>query len=402
MPGRATLLIALTADIRALARRRCAPSHDQPVTDSSGGAKKGASLDLRPLTSRILAWETGSAFEAEAAYLLLARERLPHVYRAVTERWRAWFVRVNPDDEFPEFTKTNLASEADFVRRGVSLDVRRGAPPTPREAIEQHDASPVLLGPLRDKDAAGRFIEQVVDTFDLCRFYRTLVQAPHATACPYKEMGRCPAPCDGSEPMPSYRARVRAAADALARGSISRDAFRKTLDDHMRTAAATHDFEAAASAKAVLGRLAAFDKPLFAHICDVSRSAFLIAAPTQGGPPAARLFVFAPALNAAFTRLADVPLSSETIATPPAELTDAIVRALRAGSSSPIDQQTLADSLGLLGRWLTKPRTKSRVRTARLDLDADTAALTRALTDVLRDFAKGKAADALEEAELAL
>ena len=37
----------------------------------------------------------------------------------------------------------------------------------------------VVLGPLPDKDAAGRMIETVIDCFDLCRYHHILVQAPH-------------------------------------------------------------------------------------------------------------------------------------------------------------------------------------------------------------------------------
>src|SRR6185295_16204268 len=73
----------------------------------------------------------------------------------------------------------------------------------------------VFIGPIADKDTAGRLIERTIDAFDLCRYHHLLVQAPRATACAYKEMGRCPAPCDGSETMAGFRARTLAAAAHL-------------------------------------------------------------------------------------------------------------------------------------------------------------------------------------------
>src|SRR5205807_1860255 len=99
----------------------------------------------------------------------------------------AWFVHVNPDANFPRYTKT------------IDLTTKTG----------------VLIGPVEDKHAAARLIQLAEDSFDLCRYYNILVESPNARACAYKEMGKCPAPCDGSITMDQYRAMVSASANTL-------------------------------------------------------------------------------------------------------------------------------------------------------------------------------------------
>jgi len=58
-------------------------------------------------------------------------------------------------------------------------------------------------------------IEIAEDAFDLCRYYNVLVEAPGARACAYKEMGKCPAPCDGSISMEQYRGMVEWSAQGM-------------------------------------------------------------------------------------------------------------------------------------------------------------------------------------------
>ena len=96
----------------------------------------------------------------------------------------AWFVHVDPDANFPRYVKT------------TDLAARTG----------------VYLGPLEDKHAAARLIQLAEDAFDLCRYYNILVESPHAKACAYKEMGKCPAPCDGSISMDAVPPARRAGA----------------------------------------------------------------------------------------------------------------------------------------------------------------------------------------------
>src|SRR5947207_15818153 len=66
----------------------------------------------------------------------------------------------------------------------------------------------MFVGPVEDKHAAARLIELVEDLFDLCRYYNILLESPRGKACAYKEMGKCPAPCDGSIGIEHYRRMV--------------------------------------------------------------------------------------------------------------------------------------------------------------------------------------------------
>src|SRR5882724_2202377 len=122
-----------------------------------------------------------SGFEADWIYLEAARELFPRTYQGMVGFKPAWFVQVDPTNNFPRYIKTI----APLGKRGL------------------------VIGPLEDKHAAARLIQLVEDSFDLCRYYNILVESPNAKACAYKEMGKCPAPCDGSISMSEYRQLVR-------------------------------------------------------------------------------------------------------------------------------------------------------------------------------------------------
>jgi excinuclease UvrABC nuclease subunit len=200
--GRAILVVA-AADLRRAARSRMA-------------AAATPRADLRAITRRIVMITTDSVFETDLLFLTTARLLLPSIYKAAAERWRGWFLRVDPDEEHPRFVKQSTQS----------LESEGGE----------------LLGPVSDKHAAGKLIDRLIDVFDLCRYHSVLVQAPSGTACAYKEMGRCPAACDGSETLESYRGRVREAIECCRDGpEATREAWRK----RMTHAAAALEFERA-------------------------------------------------------------------------------------------------------------------------------------------------------------
>lgn len=217
-----TVLIATTADVRAWAVRRFAPREE---------GEKTTRAELRGVARVVRAGVVGSRFEADLAYLGLARERLAHAHRAVTDRWQGWFVHVDWEDEHPRFVKC--------VTRSLGGDEwRRGA----------------LVGPFANKHAAGRAMEGVTELFDLCRYHHLLVQTPHARACAYKEMGKCPAPCDGSERLERYRRRVRESVE-LMRGGVERE--KKRAESRMKESAGEQAFEDAAREKEWIERLKA-------------------------------------------------------------------------------------------------------------------------------------------------
>ena len=139
----------------------------------------------------------------------------------------AWFVHVNPQTNFPRYIKT-----IDLSRAGV------------------------IAGPVADKHAAARLIALLEDAFDLCRYYQILVEAPHGRACAYKEMGKCPAPCDGSISMEQYHRMIQHSVDTLADPA---PAVREQ-ESRMRAAAADLHFESAAKIKAFADQLSQLGK----------------------------------------------------------------------------------------------------------------------------------------------
>jgi excinuclease UvrABC nuclease subunit len=187
-------------------------------------------VDYRELVRRVYWRRVDSAFEADAVYLEAARQIFPRTYRGMLGFDPAWFVHVNPATPFPRYVKT-----IDLSRQGV------------------------LIGPIEDKHAAARFVQLVEDAFDLCRYYNVLVEAPRGRACAYKEMGKCPAPCDGSISIEQYRKMIRWSAATV----VSPAAFVEEHTRRMAAAAAELNFESAAKIKQYLGQISQFGKGSF-------------------------------------------------------------------------------------------------------------------------------------------
>jgi hypothetical protein len=232
--GATPVLIATTGDLRERLRVRLGLGEG----DAPGALGLRGRTDYAAVVRSAWAAAAGSSFETELAYLTIARRLMPMAYRTVIERWRAWFVHVEPGAEFPQLRKTNLVGLAS-ARRAGGAGSREGER---RNLIE----GGLLLGPIVGKDPAGRLIERLTDGFDLCRFQAILVQAPKATACAYKEMGRCPAACDGSESMTTYRERVRRAMTSFGPAAGESAA---ALQTEMTIAAAAGDYALAARHK---------------------------------------------------------------------------------------------------------------------------------------------------------
>lgn len=330
---RRTILIATTADARELARKRLAP-HDpaQP---------RSARVDYHALArgGTVHAIPVGSSLEADAVYMHQARARLPHLARVVAERRRAWFVHVDPEEEFPQWTKTNLIGLVGVRSAGNAI----GGQALP---------AGLLLGPLPDKDSAGSFIEKVIDCFDLCRFHTILVQAPRGVACAYKEMGRCPAPCDGSESMAAYRARTLAAARGVSPPTPHIEARKVAL----KGAAEKQEFERAALIHKELVRLKTLDKPSFAHVRDLKGWRDVLVLPLATKARATVAFFD----RGRLWRIGDVdPADPNTIAAVAESLL--LASSSRGGPSCDtiVDTESI-DTIGLVSRWLFLAKTKRR------------------------------------------
>jgi excinuclease UvrABC nuclease subunit len=202
-----------------------------------------------------------SAFEADWVYLEAARQLFPDTCQGMIRFRSAFFIHVDPDAPFPRYIKT------------TSLDQPAG----------------LLIGPLEDKHAAARLMQLAEDAFDLCRYYNILIQAPHGQACAYKEMGKCPAPCDGSISMEAYRRSVADSAAAI----IDPARFIGAASSRMQREAQALQFEAAARSKARLEQLARLGKGGFRHARRLDEFVFLS---LQRGPRAqsAKAFLITP------------------------------------------------------------------------------------------------------------
>ncbi len=409
------VLIATTADARSLVRRRLrsAEESDEIVAGASGPV-----ADLRPVTERVSVVAVGSAFEAEWVYLSLARRLMPEVYRAVAERWRAWFVHVDPAAEYPRFSKSQL-SGADEGR--VGLVAARSASTAVNANVAGLDGggesgSGLLFGPLSDKDAAGRFIEAIVDGFDLCRFHHLLQQSPNASACAYKEIGRCASPCDGSETMSSYRTRVTGSVAWMQDGEVEFDATEgeACVDKHvalpvlveglracMAKEAAAGEFERAAAVRDRIARLETLEHKRFVGVRELRDCRWLIVP-----PPAANGLLRAFVCLCGKMEMVVEAQSDDAIASAPV-IAIAVADACSRFEFCGVDQEE-ADNLGLLARWLRQSRSAKSTRSAGVIMpvsakgEVQTEALVAGLRGLMRRGRAASDSSVVDEQELGL
>ena len=224
------------ADMRSRLRNRLtAPPPD----------KRTRTADLRTVTRKVLWKRAASHFETDLWYLELARRIWPKTYASLLA-WRpAWFVHVDPAEQFPHFLRTR-----EIGRRPGSY-----------------------LGPFINGRGAERFIDAVQDAFDLCRHVHCLRQSPHGRKCSYAEMERCLSPCDGTVSMEAYRGKV---AEAAAFAAGRHQPLRDELARRIQAAADQLQFERAAAFKARLDRLATFNSPAYALVAPLERFRFVV------------------------------------------------------------------------------------------------------------------------------
>lgn len=218
-------------------------------------------VNYRELVRRVYWRRVDSAFEADLVYLEIARRVFPRSYRGMVGFEAAWFVHVNPENNFPRYVKT-----IDLSRPGG-----------------------VYLGPLQDKHAAARLIETIEDSFDLCRYYNILVEAPRGRACAYKEMGKCPAPCDGSISLEQYRRMIGWSIETATAPENEIEGQTR----RMQAAAEDLNFEAAAKIRQHIEQLSQFGKGPFRYVRRLEDLRYLA---LQHGPRSgtAKVFVITP------------------------------------------------------------------------------------------------------------
>lgn len=210
------ILIRPIGDARAFVRRRFTSDPDDT----------GPRTDYRAITRCVRVAPTGLTIVAELLSTLIELWLDPDSVRIRASRLTGCVVACDPTARLPKFSAIELRS------------VWSGGTGLP----EQH----LAIGPFTSTLHAQRWIETVIDLFDLCRYDHLLMQTPHATACVYSQMGKCPAPCDGSEPIESYRERFARAAGFTSE-SIARECERVMRE--MRKSAEELRFEQAAAMK---------------------------------------------------------------------------------------------------------------------------------------------------------
>jgi excinuclease UvrABC nuclease subunit len=309
-------------------------------------------VDYRQIVRRIHWRRVYSAFEADVVYLEAARQFFPQTYRGMTGFQPAWFIHVNADSSFPRYTKT------------IDLGIQSGT----------------LFGPVEDKHAAARLIEHVVDWFDLCRYYNILVQSPNATACAYKEMGKCPAPCDGSISIDQYRHLL----DWSLRTLVAPEELIRDNTQRMQHAAADLRFETAAKIKAYVDSLSQLGKGPFRHARLLRDFRYLA---VQRGPRdnTAKVFLITPGRVEEIMGLIDEPQHGSEIL----KLMLALAAERTADSLDPVS----AERVGVVSYHLFEPRATHGVFLPVGSIDE------RSFSRAFRTVQKQKPADVAEESE---
>lgn len=338
-----TFLLGSTSDGRAFASKRLCPT-------STGESR----ADLSAVTTRIVVVPIGSAFEADLVYLVMARERMPRVHQQLMARASLRMVRLSGGDPFPTAAALDVEAAA-----GVEADC--------------------LVGPVEHK-AAGRLAEAVVDAFDLCRYPQVLKQAPHGVACAYKEMGRCPAPCDGSESMDSYRGRVGCALTVIGSPPSARET---DAERAMREAAAASRYEDAAAIKKQLLRVQALDAGPFKGVTKFSEFRH-VAVIGNGKGRQAQLVAWRGG------QFAGVWEDDEQLAQRLTELQHARVEPPRTPGE--------IETVGVLVKWFRIGASRRRVRIVRVTGDDDSRRVRDAVRAVTRKGSESDTVD-IEEVE---
>lgn len=231
------ILLSYSANLRRVVGHRLAGP------DPDARTKR---VNLAEIARRLYWIETHGSFETLLTHWQRARELYPREYRTLLGFGPAEFIRVDLAAARPRFT----------VTREIRPDGAR------------------YLGPLPTRKSADAWVDMLADLFDLCRYYDVLEKAPLGEACAYFDMGKCPAPCNGTIGLDVYRDMIAAAWDY----SIAKPNNRiETLKASMQAAAGRLEFERAASIRGTIERAESLrGKPEYRHMTDLGGAAWLV------------------------------------------------------------------------------------------------------------------------------
>ncbi len=230
--GRCIQLLT-TSDARELTSGRLIDSADSPRAD------------LSQITRALRVWPARCSLEADLLYARLGPELLGRAFEELRRPNEIAFITADPDATHPRF-------------RTVS-------------SLESIPDSP-MVGAFTTRKRAEAFAADLVDLFDLCRKHELLVLSPDAQPCVYKELGKCPAACDGSEPLAAYRARF---ADALQLAIEPADRSLRKLHTLMNDASAALEYELAEKLRTKLARVTSMRTGMNRLAGDIRESAWL-------------------------------------------------------------------------------------------------------------------------------
>ena len=274
----------------------------------SDGEQEGPSkrVDYRALVRRVRWKRVDNPLESDLAYLDVARVVYPKTYKKIVTLRPAWWVHVDPDAEFPRW----------------------------RVADDALPGCGVCFGPIAEKGQAQRLVEKLEDAFDLCRYYNVLVQAPAGQPCAYKDMGKCPAPCDGSVSMQQYRTLIDWSLRTLADPAHEIE----SQTDRMRDAAGEMRFELAGKIKAFIEQIKALTGGDYRFVRPAGRFGFVS---VQQGPAKGKVKLSHVTLGGVTERLGLIAEPFDWPDLPPAS----------------VAVKTDAERLGLIVAQLMSPRT---------------------------------------------
>lgn len=343
----APVLLALGQNLRALVQHRLSPPSPEERTKRA---------NLAEVTQRIRFRETFSRFESAWLHWCCAKALFPRGYRRMLAFGPSWMLRVDPQAAHPRFEAVQT-----FGAAGDS-------------------ATAQYLGPFATRKAADGWIAALEDLFDLCRYHDILVQTPHGEACAYFEMGKCPAPCNGTIGLDDYRGMIGTAA-AFAAGD--RAAGTSAAEERMQRESAALRFERAAAIHRSLREATALAaRPEHAHVRDVTRAAWLVV--RRAGPASRRIDRVALKAFAAgpggVRELSTVrlPQIDDAVTTWLAEAGAGVSAAMPA----PAEPTIRTEAFWLISRHLCGPDANAGI-IVRVDAPIDSAALTGRIREAL-------------------
>jgi len=242
--GGQPILLLYGADLRRLVRHRLG----QVEPEKEGKSRR---VKLREVAKGLWYRRCWSAFETQLNYFQIARAVYPESYRELFPHLEGWFIGLEEKRDWPFFSRTRKIA----------------------------GAAGRYWGPFAEGESAANFLEKLQDVFDLCRHPEKLTRGGASRSCPYVQMDRCAAVCQGRVSRDRYGETVEEAAAFL--DNMSPDIIIK-LQEKMRHWASELNFEQAQRQKAKIAQVKKMLSGLYRWVMPLERFRVLS---VQAGPP---------------------------------------------------------------------------------------------------------------------